>query len=274
MQNKGKQQTIELVHKPIIPGSWHGNDAMQLAIKRFLSVLATTAIYLFGSILLSFNAIWGRLLTAFVVVGGMTYYQYMNGITKGENDAAYGEIIYRRREEGHTVSEQECDRSFHALKGLFAAVLGALPFVLIAAVYAVLAEKETYTLGMLPSWTEGMMRQTEFATGLVQYSVHSELGLTGALRVLDRAMIMPFVNVAMALGSDAVLLAERLGPLLVLIAPFGYAYGYARGQHLRDQINTGIKVGDDRKKKREMKARKKRQRQQRARTSKGPEQLV
>lgn len=69
------------------------------------------------------------------------------------------------------------------------------------------------------------------------------------------------------------LLAERLSPLLVLISPLGYAIGYMRGQQLRDRINTGIKVGDDKKKRREQKARKKRQRQQ-PRASKGPQQLV
>ena len=49
MQNKGKQKKpIEIVHKPIISGSWHGKDANRMAFKRFLSVLATTAIYVFG----------------------------------------------------------------------------------------------------------------------------------------------------------------------------------------------------------------------------------
>ena len=36
MQNKGKQQPVELVHKPIITGSWHGKDAWKLASKRML----------------------------------------------------------------------------------------------------------------------------------------------------------------------------------------------------------------------------------------------
>ena len=69
-------------------------------------------------------------------------------------------------------------------------------------------------------------------------------------------------------GNDAALLAERLSPLFVLLAPLGYGLGYTQGRKLRDKINTGIKMGDDRKKRRERKARKQRQR------SKSPERLI
>ncbi len=271
-KNKGNQKPVEIVHKPIIPGSWHGKDARKLALKRFLSVLATTVIYLFGSILLSLDALWGRILMLVAIAGGVTYYQYMMGMTQGENDAAYGEIIYGRREAGHNVSAVECERSFHPLKGLFACLVGAAPFVLFALVYAFVAEPVYYNLGVLPSWTEGMMSQTEFAAGVAHYTVQNSFGLVDTMRVIVRAMTMPFVNVATYFGNQAVLLVERLSPLFVLLSPLGFGLGYMRGQHLRDQVNTGIKMGDDRKKKREMKARRKRQRQQKA--AKGPQQLV
>jgi len=275
MQNKGKQKKpVELVKKPIIPGSWHGKDAQKMAFKRYLSVLATTAIYLFGSILLGFNAMWGRILTCFTLVGGITYYQYMNGMNQGENDAAFGEIIYSRQQNGRNVPAEESDRSFHPLKGYYATLVGAAPFVLFALVYAFMAEPVYYSLGMLPTWADGLMSQTEFATGLNYYSVGNELGVVGVMRIIDRAMIMPFMNVATGMDMYAVLLVERLSPLLVLISPLGYSIGYSRGQQLRNQVNTGIKMGDDRKKKREAKARKKRQRQQQQQRTKGPQQLV
>ena len=271
-KNKGNQKPVEIVRKPIVPGSWHGKDARRLAYRRFLSVLATTAVYLFGSILLSIDALWGRILMAFALAGGATYYQYVLGITQGENDAAYGEILYGRKQEGVTVPESECDRSYHAAKGFFASLIGAAPFVLFALVYAFMAKPVYYSLGVLPSWTESMMSQTEFATGLVHYTIRDGFGVLDGMRILARAMIMPFVNIASYFGNQAVLLAERLSPLMVLLSPLGYAVGYLRGQHLRDMVNTGIKMGDDRKKKREIKARKKRQRQQKA--SRGPQQLV
>lgn len=273
MQNKGKKKPVELVRKPIIPGSWHGKDAQKMAFKRYLSVLATTAIYLFGSILLGLDAMWGRILTCLTIVGGITYYQYMNGMNQGENDAAFGEILYGRQQNGRHIPEDECERSFHPMKGFYAALVGAAPFALFALVYAFMTEPVYYSLGVLPAWADGLMSQTEFATGLNYYNVGSELGVLGVMRIIDRAMIMPFVNIASGMDMHAVLLAERLSPLLVLISPMGYALGYSRGQHLRDQVNTGIKMGDDRKKKREAKARRKRQRQQQQQR-KGPQQLV
>ena len=275
MQNKGKQKKpIELVKKPIIPGSWHGKDANKMAFKRYLSVLATTAIYLFGSIILGFDALWGRILTCVTLAGGMFYYQYMNGLNQGENDAAFGEILYTRQQNGRVVPAEERERSFHPMKGFYAVLAGAAPFVLFALVYAFLAKPVYYSLGVLPAWAEGLMSQTEFATGLNYYGVGAELGVVGVMRIIDRAMIMPFVNVATGIDANAILLAERLSPLLVLISPLGYALGYSGGQRLRDQVNTGIKMGDDRKKKREAKARKKRQRQHQQQRPKGPQQLV
>ena len=275
MQNKAKQKKpVELVKKPIIPGSWHGKDANKIAFKRFLSVLATSLIYLAGCILLGFDAMWGRILTAVTLVFGVTYYQYMHGLSQGENDAAFGEIIYGRKENGYQVPQSECERSFHPMKGYYAALVGAAPFVLFALVYAFMARPSYYSLGLLPTWTEGLVAQTEFATALNYYSEAASLGVYGTMRIVVRAMTMPFVNIASAMDTETLLMIERLSPLFVLISPMGYAWGYSRGQMLRDQINTGIKLGDDRKKKREAKARKKRQRQQQQPRTKGPQQLV
>lgn len=271
MQNKGKQQ-VEIVHKPIIRGSWHGKDARKIAFKRFLSVIATTAIYLFGSILLGMDVLWGRYLMGITLVVGVTYYQYIHGLNQGENDSAYGEIIYARRESGKTVPAEECERSFHPMKGIFAALAGSAPFVLLALVFAFMAEPVYYTISVLPSWTEGLMTQTEFAAGMAHYAVNETMEAVDIMRIIVRSMVMPFVNIASGYNVSEMLLVERLSPILVLISPLGYGIGYMGGQRLRDQVNTGIKVGDERKKKREMKARKKRQRQQRP--AKGPERLV
>lgn len=272
MQNKGKQQPVEIVRKPILQGSWHGKDARKIAFKRFMSVIATTAIYLFGSILLGMDALWGRILMGVTLVVGVTYYQYVHGLNQGENDTAYGEIIYARRESGKTVPAEECERSFHPMKGLFAALVGSAPFVLLTLVFAFMAKPVYYAINVLPSWAEGLMTQTEFAAGLSYYAVSETMAVVDIMRVIVRSMIMPFVNIASSFGVDEMLLVERLSPILVLISPLGYGIGYMGGQRLRDQVNTGIKMGDERKKKREMKARKKRQRQQRP--AKGPERLV
>ncbi|MBR6571502.1 MAG: hypothetical protein IKK75_13720, partial [Clostridia bacterium] len=194
MQNKGKQKTVEMVRKPIIKGSWHGKDARKMAFKRFVSVLVTTIIYLFGSLLLSIDALWGRILMAITLAGGAMYYQYVNGINQGENDAAYGEIVYGRRENGHKVADVDCDRSYHPMKGFFAVLAGTAPFVIFALVYACMAEPMYYTVGALPGWMDSLMNQTEVYTSLAYYEAAEPVSALGIMRVIDRAMIMPFVN--------------------------------------------------------------------------------
>ena len=244
------KKPVAQVKKPILKGSWHGKDAWKLALKRMLSMLAVTVIYLIAGMLLSFESLWGRLLSCIAVAGLVIYYPYYQGMVRGENDAAFAEIMYTRQE------------------GMFAALVGAAPFVAFAVVYAVLTRPITYTLGVLPSWTEALMRQSEFGDALRYYENVGSMGVMDILRVIDRAMILPFVNVFSYTGNDAALLAERLSPLFVLLAPLGYGLGYTQGRKLRDKINTGIKMGDDRKKRRERKARKQRQR------SKSPERLI
>ena len=148
------KKPVARVKKPILKGSWHGKDAWKLALKRMLSMLAVTVIYLIAGMLLSFESLWGRLLSCIAVAGLVIYYQYYQGMVRGENDAAFAEIMYTRQEGGRSVEKDDRARCFHPFKGMFAALVGAAPFVAFAVVYAVLTRPITYTLGVLPSWTE------------------------------------------------------------------------------------------------------------------------
>ena len=264
MQKKAPK-TVEIVRKPIIYGSWHGEDARKLAAKKCLSFLGITIIYVIAGTFFGFRSVWMRAVTSAMIIVALSFHQYASGAAKGEKDASYGEIIHARREEGHPV---QTDRSFHPFKGYFAVLVGSAPFLLFALIFAVLTEEVTYRLGSLPVWTESMMRQSEFGSALAYYNQQPGLGALGVMRVIDRAMVLPFVNVTMLIGTGATLLVERLSPLLILIAPIWYGVGYAQGLRLRTRINTGIKMGDDKKKRRERKARRQRQR------SNTPERLI
>lgn len=269
MQNKGKKKPqVKEVKKPILQGSWHGKDAWKLALKRALSVLAVSVIYLLVGALLNFESLWARILTCVAIVGLVVYYQFYQGMAKGENDASFGEIMYVRQAEGKEVTAGDRERCFHIFKGLFAALVGALPFVVFAIVFACQTKPVGYVLGVLPSWTEGMLQQSEFGEALSYYQSRAGIGAFDIMRVIDRAMVMPFINVATYFGEESTVLVERLSPVLLLLAPVGYGLGYIQGPALRTRINTGIKMGDEKKKRRERKARKQRQR------SKTPERLI
>lgn len=264
------ESKVDPVKKPIVKGGWHGPSAMKMALRRALSILIISILFLIGTMMLSFTALWARILVLVMLVGIAAYYEYIVGANAGERDCAWGEALWSRREKGESLSAEECDRSFHPLKGFFAVLIGALPFLLVCIMLAVCAERVNYSLGTLPSWTEGLMSQSEFADGLSYYSITRGLGFVDILRVVVRACLMPFFNVAASISNDAALLMERLSPLLVLIAPMGYGVGYAQGLRTREKVNTSIRIGVDKKRKKQRKEHKARM----AKQPKKPEQLV
>lgn len=270
MQSSAKRTKpkVEEVKKPIITGSWHGEDAWRLALKRALAMLGISLLYLIGGLLLSFSSLWGRVLTSAMLIGLALYYECVQGMSQGQNDAAYGEIMYARRQEGKELTKKDTDRCFHPMKGYFAAMVGALPIVLVTLVFALITKPAVYRLGALPQWTQGLMNQSEFGDALRYYGQNTGMQFMDVLRVIVRACVMPFINVAVLISDSATLLVERLSPLLVLIAPLGYGIGYRRGLKLRARINTGIKMGDARKKRRERRERKAR------RQNRAPERLI
>lgn len=267
MQNKN--QKVKEVHKPLLTGSWHGKDAWKRGMKYMLSVLLISLIYLLSSMIMGFDGLAGRIIAAVVVVFALGYYQYAHGVTQGEKDAAFGETMYIRQQDGKTVVEEDRERCFHPAKGFFIAALGALPFVLFAAVFACITSETFYELGILPGWTENLLMQNEFGDALAYYGNRTGLQVMDILRVIDRAMVMPFASIGAYLGNHAALVVERLSPLLVLIAPAGFGLGYTQGINARVRVNTAIKLGVDKKKRKERKARKQRQQQR-----KQPEQLI
>lgn len=270
MQSSAKKTKpkIEEVKKPILTGSWHGEDAWRLAGKRALAMLGISAVYLIGGMLLSFDSLVGRILSSVLLVGVAFYYELAQGMSQGQTDAAFAEIMYDRKREGKEVPKKDEDRCFHPMKGFFAAFAGALPFIVFTLAFAVITKPVVYKLGSLPSWTHGLMEQSEFGDALRYYGQNTGLGAVEVMRIIARACVMPFVNIAVLISDEATLLVERLSPLLVLVAPMGYGFGYRRGLKLRAQINTGIKMGDAKKKRRERRARKQR------RESRAPERLI
>lgn len=267
MQKQNKKPHVQEVHKPALTGSWHSRDAWRAAVKQMGAMVVITVAYLLTSMILSFDSLAGRILAAVMILGVVGYYQYMQGMSLGAKDAALGETLYARQAEGKPVTQQDRERCFHPAKGFLIAFAGALPFVIFCAVFACLTKEATYTLGVLPSWTETML-QGDFGDALRYYENQPGMQALDVLRIMDRAMVMPFINVATYLGNHAALVVERLSPLLVLPAPLAYALGYGQGMNARVRVNTAIQLGVDKKKRKERKARRQRQR------SNTPERLV
>lgn len=263
-----KKENIEIVQKPYLRGSYCGKDALRLIPKKFFGMLGIVLLYFIGGTLLGLGGFFGTVLPMVLLVIVVTVYQFNKGQELGASDVAFGEILYGQQEQGKSIDPDDRARCFHPFKGFFVALLAALPFVLIALVYAFMAKKTYYQLGMLPSFMEGMLQQDEFAGALNYYTQRAPLAAADVLRVIVRSMCMPLMSVVKLWGDDAVLVAERLAPLFLLIAPLGFGVGYLTGPAIRTKINTGIKIGVEKKLKKQRKERRKRQK------SNTPERLI
>ncbi|MBE5779074.1 MAG: hypothetical protein E7331_07065 [Clostridiales bacterium] len=263
-----KKENIEIVEKPYLKGSWYGKDALKLIPKKFFGMLGIVLLYFLGGLLLNLGSLFGTILPMTCLVVVVAVYQFNKGQDHGASDVAFGEILYGQQEQGKSIVPSDRERCYHPFKGFFVALLAALPFVVVAAVYAFMAKKAYYTLGTLPSFMDGMMQQDEFAGALNYYVQREPLAALDVLRVIVRGMCMPLISVMTQLGDNAVLVAERLTPLFLLIAPLCYGFGYFSGPSVRTKINTGIKIGVEKKLKKQRKERRKRQR------SNTPERLI
>lgn len=267
MQKKTKTPP-EPVVKPILRGEWNAKETWKLVPKRFLSTLLVAVVFVFFSVMASLDNPVLRIAVSAAVILLVFYYQATRGMEMGEKDAAFSEIMYERQQEGRSVTGEDRARCFHPLRGFAATFFGVLPFVLLCIVYAFVAKRWSYELGVLPSWMNSNLMHNEMGDALSYYNTTRSMGVNDVLRIIVRCLTMPYINIAGAIGNDAILLAERLSPVFVLLAPMGYGVGYTRGPALRTRINTGIRQGVEKKKRKEMKARKKRQH------SSAPERLI
>ena len=141
-----------------------------------------------------------------------------------------------------------------------------LPLFLIAAVLALTTSRQITTAGALPAWMSSMAEDPEFSSALSAYVVGQSIGVTDILRVLIRMELLPWVNLIGSENSGALLIMERLSPVLVLIPGLCYGWGYTRGVNERSRVHTSIAAGNRRRARKEAKARK-------ARAASTPKQL-
>lgn len=259
---------LKPVIKPFLRGSWHGRYATRKGTRLSLSILFISILYLLLGLMLSFDSIILRVITSVFLIAFSAFYMHFQGANNGEADTAFSEIMYQHEKDGKTVVQADRDRCFHPGKGFYEILIALIPYLLVTLVFAALAQPLTYSLGVLPSWLDTSARQTHVGEALSYYGVSDVSVAMSVLRIAGRSVTMPFINVALLLGTEGVLWAERLTPLWVCIAPLAYGFGYLQGPKMRIKVNTGIKIGINNKKRKERKARKARA------ASKGPEQLI
>lgn len=247
---------VKPVIKPYLRGSWHGKAETRKGVRMIFSVLFIAFLYFILGLMLSFNSLALRAITSFTLVAFAASYMYFQGMSSGEADTSIAEIMYQHEQDGQAIDPIDRERCYHPGKGFYEIFIALIPYLLVTLTFAVLAKPLYYSLGVLPAWLDMPAKQTHVAEALAYYSVTDSSAFLSILRIIVRSLTMPFINVSLMLGTDAVLWAERLTPLWVSLAPLAYGFGYLQGPNMRIKVNTGIKIGVHNKKRKERKARK------------------
>ncbi len=262
-----KKQKIEKVSKPYVTGDAFDRTTLPGALKFFGGTVAMAVVFLIICVMMNFESPWLNIgiNLAIVLAIYMMFAQF--GMNSGADAVNQGEIMFGREEKGRPVASWERSMCYHPLKGLISGLIGSVPLLVCAIVLACVAQRQMSGLGTLPSWVAGIEGRPEIGNALAVYHEPGSFTLETSARLVVRMSIMPYVNMIGADNKDAMLLLERLSPVLNLLPALAYGLGYMRGTAVRASVHTNIALGKKKIKRKQAKER--RARQQR----RGPEQL-
>ena len=246
--------------KPYLSGIPLGKMAFKRGIRIFFYLLISAFLFLFLGQLMSLGQGLVRVLINAAVLLAFASLLYMEGAKMGEDDVAFGEIAYNRRASGHVIPRGDLERCYHPAKGFVTAFAGVLPLLVVCLIFALIAQKQVYRLGALPDWVAAFERDRSVQLALEYYHESAPVLPENILRIIVRLLLFPYVSLFGPENADAMLLMERLSPLLVLLIPSSFALGYMRGPKQRALVHGDIANNTKRRIRREKKERAKRTR--------------
>lgn len=227
------------VSKPYLKGKAFGKVSLLRGLRVLGILLGACLIYLLFGQMLSAEITWLRVFINIAVLLMLYSFMLMDGARTGEGDLAIAEISLTRKQAGQAPGQAELEKNYHPLKGFVSAATGAFPVFLLCLAYALMAVRETYTLGALPSWVQPYLNRADIGLALSYYQENIVLGFADFMRASVRLLVYPFISLSGG-NPDAILLVERLSPLLVLLAPLAYGLGYMQGEKRRALVHGSI----------------------------------
>lgn len=239
------------------------------AVKFFVSELLMMVAFLMLGVIADFNWAFLRYLCNGLFIGAALLIFFEMGCSSGTNAVSAGEMAYDRLASNRTVQEWERKLCYHPLKGLIAGLLGSIPLLICSVLLMCLAQRQMTSLGALPTWLTTIERRVEVGNALAYYHEMDGMTLESLMRLVVRIAVMPYVCIIGPENKDAMLLLERLSPLVNLLPALAYGLGYTNGVNVRAQVHANIALGKKRARKKQQKELKQRQQNR----QKGPEQL-
>lgn len=257
-QAKKNKKKRELVYKPYKKGIARSKMSAKKGLKLSAYYLLFMFLYLLLGASLQFEQLWLRLAANGMLVLACTALLFMNGATAGEGETALAEITLEREKSGKNVHPDDILRCYNPAKGWFIFGISVIPMLVFTLPFAFFAKEQVYVLQGLPSWVEGYRSHDEIGAALSYYALNSGMDVMDGLRMIVRLMVFPFVNIATADNASALLLVDRLSPLLVCIPMLGYPIGYLLGPKGRAMVHGDIVTSNKRYQRKQRKAAKER----------------
>lgn len=254
-----KKERVERVQKPFLRGKAVDRTLPGAALKFFGFMVLMIFVYFMSMIV---SSIESRFLSvvinvAIIVTTWLIFWQ--SAMAAGADAVTQGEIMLQRREKGRPVAAWEEEQCYHPLKGFIAAFVGALPLLVCCVVLACIAQREMTHIGVLPQWVSTFEGRPEIGAPLAYYHQEATLTLESVLRIGVRVAIMPWISIVGAENKDAMLLLERLSPVLMMLPVLVYGLGYMMGTQERAAVHGNIALGKKRQAKKQRKERRARQ---------------
>ena len=229
MADNKKKAPVKLIKKPYLRGKAYDASVIKSSLALFGSLfLVMFAFLLLGMMMIFDNKIISILLNLILLLGCYVVF-YSSGMARGTTGVNQGEILYHREQIGTSYTQVERDACFHPAKGFIIGLLGTVPVFLVTLVFACITQRQMTSMGALPSWVSGLTSHEEVTAPVAYYTVTSGMTVTDILRVFVRMNVMPFVNMIGSTDLDAMLILERVSPVLVLLPGISYGIGYTRG---------------------------------------------
>ena len=240
---KKKQNKPVYIPKPFLRGKpWDS-----LCLKTSLAMLGgylmlMLAFLLLGMLMIIDNTVIRVALNVMLLAGSYLIY-FSFGMGNGTQAVNQGEILQNRVDTGRPINKGEQECCYHPLKGFLVALVGYLPALLLAVVFACITTRQMTTMGALPSWISSLNGHSEITGPLAYYTASASFSLQDILRIFVRMNIMPWVNIFDSSNMDNMLMVERFAPLLMLLPPLFYGLGYTQGPRSRARIHGDIAQG-------------------------------
>lgn len=270
MKPRNEKKPDKIVRKEFLRGNPTDENTIKSSLFFFGSQLIVYLLSFIVSATASGSAVLSIIVSVAIIV--LIFVVFFNkGSTLGADAVVRGEILKQKQEKGLDFSESEKSICFHPMKAYIIGLIGTIPFLFIAVLFALNTQITTTTAGALPSWMQAYLRRDEVAGPLVSYTQASGMDLTDILRIIVRITIMPFISLIGSSNHYGVYIMEKLSPVILMIPACAYGSGYLTGPDIRAKVHTAISENDRRRKRREKKER--RIRNGISAKPKGPQQL-